>query len=129
MMEKEEPNHQHNFQPKLLAMQHNHHRISTCTKLVDGLRIGSSISPRTRLPPPGFTSTPNHMNAFGLGIPRTGSKTSPFMQPTITFPQHTPTQAWDWTALDPAIVTAQHCELFTAPPPPGFPLRQTLDNL
>ncbi|XP_046676676.1 uncharacterized protein LOC124364909 [Homalodisca vitripennis] len=32
MMEKEEPNHQHNFQPKLLAMQHNHHRISTCTK-------------------------------------------------------------------------------------------------
>jgi len=129
MMEKEEPNHQHNFQPKLLAMQHNHHRISTCTKLVDGLRISSSISPRTRLPPPGFTSTPNHMNAFGLGIPRTGSKTLPFMQPTITFPQHTPTQAWDWTALDPAIVTAQHCELFTAPPPPGFPLRQTLDNL
>lgn len=26
MMEKEEPNHQHTFQPKLLAMQHNHHR-------------------------------------------------------------------------------------------------------
>lgn len=38
--------------------------------------------------------------------------------------------AWDWTALDPAIVTSsQHCDLYTAPPPPGFPLRQTLDNL
>lgn len=47
-------------------------RISTCTKLVDGLRLGTTLSPRTRLPPPGFTSTPNHMNAFGLGIPRTG---------------------------------------------------------
>lgn len=47
-------------------------RISTCTKLVDGLRLGTTLSPRSRLPPPGFTSTPNHMNAFGLGIPRTG---------------------------------------------------------
>lgn len=129
MIEKEEQNHR-SFQPKLIAMQHNH-RLSNCTKLLDGLRIGSSVPPRSRLPPPGFTSTPNHMNAFGLGIPRTGSKILPFMQPTITFPQHQAAQAWDWTALDPAIVTSsQHCDLYTAPPPPpGFPLRQTLDNL
>lgn len=129
MIEKEEQNHHRAYQPKLLAMQHNH-RINNCTKLIDGLRISSSVAPRSRLPPPGFTSTPNHMNAFGLGIPRTGSKVLPFMQPTITFPQHSGTQAWDWTALDPAIVsTAPHCDLYSSPPPPGFAIRQTLDNL
>lgn len=30
-----------------------------------------NIGQRSRLPPPGFpSSTPNHMNSFGLGIPR-----------------------------------------------------------
>lgn len=31
----------------------------------------ASLGQRSRLPPPGFPgSTPNHMNSFGLGIPR-----------------------------------------------------------
>ena len=31
----------------------------------------ASLGQRSRLPPPGFpSSTPNHMNSFGLGIPR-----------------------------------------------------------
>uniref|UniRef100_A0A224X9F7 CCR4-NOT transcription complex subunit 4 n=1 Tax=Panstrongylus lignarius TaxID=156445 RepID=A0A224X9F7_9HEMI len=102
MIEKEE---QHRYQPKLLM---HHNRLNSCTKLLDGLRLGTAI-PHSRPPPPGFTSTPNHMNAFGLGIPRTG---------------------WDWPSLDPAIVTsAQHCDLYSGNPPPGFSLRQTLDNL
>ncbi|PSN56194.1 hypothetical protein C0J52_01420 [Blattella germanica] len=64
--------------------------ISSCTKLLDGLSLGPSVSSiaqaaptRSRLPPPGFTTAPNHMNAFGLGIPRaptnSGSKILPFM--------------------------------------------------
>ncbi|XP_075230253.1 CCR4-NOT transcription complex subunit 4 isoform X2 [Lycorma delicatula] len=126
MIEKEEQNHR-TYQPKLLAMQHNH-RINSCSKLIDGMRINPS-APRSRLPPPGFTSTPNHMNAFGLGIPRTGSKVLPFIQPTITFPQHSAAPAWDWTALDPAIVSTAPRDLYTSPPPPGFAIRQTLDNL
>ncbi|XP_073974868.1 CCR4-NOT transcription complex subunit 4 isoform X2 [Rhodnius prolixus] len=102
MIEKEE---QHRYQPKLLV---HHNRLNSCTKLLDGLRLGTAI-PHSRPPPPGFTTTPNHMNAFGLGIPRTG---------------------WDWPSLDPAIVTsAQHCDLYSGNPPPGFSLRQTLDNL
>ncbi|XP_022186850.1 CCR4-NOT transcription complex subunit 4 isoform X2 [Nilaparvata lugens] len=126
MIEKEEQTHHRMYQQKLLTtMQHNQ-RITNCSKLLDGLRV----APRTRLPPPGFTSTPNHMNAFGLGIPRTGTKVLPFMQPTISFPQHSAPPAWDWSALDPAIVsTGQHCEMYTSPPPPGFAIRQTLDNL
>lgn len=35
------------------------------------MSIGGNIGQRSRLPPPGFpSSTPNHMNSFGLGIPR-----------------------------------------------------------
>lgn len=31
----------------------------------------ANLGQRSRLPPPGFPgSTPNHMNSFGLGIPR-----------------------------------------------------------
>lgn len=44
---------------------------ANCSKLLDELRIGN-IPPRTHIPPPGFSNTANHMNAFGLGIPRTG---------------------------------------------------------
>lgn len=126
MIEKEE---QHGYQPKL-RMHHNN-RLNNCTKLLEGLRIGTTV-PHSRPPPPGFTSTPNHMNAFGLGIPRTGSKILPFLHPTVAFPQHSPQPpAWDWPLLDPAIVTsAQHCDLYTTNPPPGFStIRQTLDNL
>jgi len=33
--------------------------------------VTASLGQRSRLPPPGFPgSTPNHMNSFGLGIPR-----------------------------------------------------------
>nr|XP_018906467.1 PREDICTED: CCR4-NOT transcription complex subunit 4 isoform X2 [Bemisia tabaci] len=104
-------------------MQHNN-GLSNCSKLLDGLRINGTVPP-----PPGFTSTTNHMNAFSLGVPRTVNKTLPCVQPTITFPQHPPPPVWDWTALDPAIVTsAQHWDLYSAPPPPGFLLRQTLDS-
>ncbi|XP_063229601.1 uncharacterized protein LOC134534877 isoform X3 [Bacillus rossius redtenbacheri] len=74
--------------------------VSGCAKLLDGLALaasppnGPSPVPRPRLPPPppGFATTPNHMNAFGLGIPRAltnpGSKILPFMglnnQPNAT---------------------------------------------
>jgi hypothetical protein len=58
--------------------------VSGCAKLLDGLGLGpSNVTPmassahtRTRLPPPGFTTAPNHMNAFGLGIPRAPSNNS-----------------------------------------------------
>ncbi|KAK3924673.1 CCR4-NOT transcription complex subunit 4 [Frankliniella fusca] len=73
-------NQQHSFQ------QHNplYHRltpqsqVSNCTKLLEGLGIGlnSSMAARSRPPPPGFAPTPNHMNAFGLGIPRTAPTSS-----------------------------------------------------
>ncbi|XP_069694336.1 probable serine/threonine-protein kinase DDB_G0267686 isoform X2 [Periplaneta americana] len=69
--------------------QQNHRlapNVSGCTKLLDGLGLGTMGPPtptRTRLPPPGFTTAPNHMNAFGLGIPRAPSSNSskilPFM--------------------------------------------------
>lgn len=69
--------------------QQNHRlapTVSGCTKLLDGLGLGPmgpSTPTRTRLPPPGFTTAPNHMNAFGLGIPRAPSSNSskilPFM--------------------------------------------------
>nr|CAD7400612.1 unnamed protein product [Timema cristinae] len=72
------------------SQQQNHRlsqnmSVSACTKLLDGLGLGQvpSPAPRARLPPPGFPTAPNHMNAFGLGIPRapssTGSKILPFM--------------------------------------------------
>ena len=85
---------QHTYQ------QHNplYHRltpqsqVSNCTKLLEGLGLGlnSSMAARSRPPPPGFAPAPNHMNAFGLGIPRSvpsssnstsnlGSKVLPFM--------------------------------------------------
>ncbi|XP_066997357.2 uncharacterized protein [Anabrus simplex] len=70
-------------QHSLLAQQGNHRlqlNLSGCSKLVEGL---GHVPPRARLPPPGFTTAPNHMNAFGLGIPRapsnSGSKILPFM--------------------------------------------------
>jgi hypothetical protein len=58
--------------------------VSGCAKLLDGLglgpshvtAVGPSVPTRTRLPPPGFTTAPNHMNAFGLGIPRAPSNNS-----------------------------------------------------
>ncbi|XP_024084097.1 CCR4-NOT transcription complex subunit 4 isoform X2 [Cimex lectularius] len=128
MIEKEE---QHRFQPTKLLNKHHNNRLNSCSKLLEGLRLGSTV-PHSRPPPPGFTSTPNHMNAFGLGIPRTGSKLLQYIHPTIAFsPSHqTSSAAWDWPSLDPAIVTsAQHCDLFPGNPPPGFSLRQTLDNL
>lgn len=38
---------------------------------VQGSVTVSNLGQRSRLPPPGFpSSTPNHMNSFGLGIPR-----------------------------------------------------------
>lgn len=87
-------NQQHTYQ------QHNplYHRlapqpqVSSCTKLLEGLGLGmnSSMATRSRPPPPGFAPAPNHMNAFGMGLPRTapsssnpssnlGSKVLPFM--------------------------------------------------
>uniref|UniRef100_A0A0A9VZX4 CCR4-NOT transcription complex subunit 4 n=1 Tax=Lygus hesperus TaxID=30085 RepID=A0A0A9VZX4_LYGHE len=129
MIEKEEERLQYNSRPKVVNHQNN--RVNDCNKILEGLRIGGS-APIARPPPPGFTSTPNHMNAFGLGIPRTGSKILPLVHPTISFPP--PPVTWDWPALDPAIlsVSAAHCELPGAPePPPGFSVRRTplRDNL
>ncbi|KAL1117224.1 hypothetical protein AAG570_004551 [Ranatra chinensis] len=127
MIEKEE---EHRYQPKILM--HHNNRLANCSKILEGLRISSNLS-HSRPPPPGFTSTPNHMNAFGLGIPRTGSKILPFIHP-IGFPPHTPPQgnnyySYCWTQMYPAIVTsAQHCDLYGGNPPPGFSLRQTLDS-
>ncbi|KAJ8681844.1 hypothetical protein QAD02_017636 [Eretmocerus hayati] len=55
---------------------------------VQGSVSVTALGQRSRLPPPGFpSSTPNHMNSFGLGIPRpapttntlTGSKILPFV--------------------------------------------------
>lgn len=61
---------------------------------VQGSVTVAALGQRSRLPPPGFpSSTPNHMNSFGLGIPRpaptantltdllmsTGSKILPFV--------------------------------------------------
>ncbi|KAG8226245.1 hypothetical protein J437_LFUL006347, partial [Ladona fulva] len=87
---------------------HPHHlRHSVGGSLADGVALSSSVAPKPALhtplapqvqrgvplqgaggrpgpplPPPGF-SAPNHMNAFGLGIPRppsgAGSKILPFM--------------------------------------------------
>ena len=52
--------------------------VSNCTKLLEGLGLGlnSSLAARSRPPPPGFAPAPNHMNAFGLGIPRAAPTTS-----------------------------------------------------
>ncbi|KAJ1523631.1 hypothetical protein ONE63_001474 [Megalurothrips usitatus] len=86
--------------PQHTYQQHNplYHRlapqaqVSNCTKLLEGLGLGlnSSMAAHSRPPPPGFAPAPNHMNAFGLGMPRTaatttntgsnlGSKVLPFM--------------------------------------------------
>ncbi|XP_065223380.1 CCR4-NOT transcription complex subunit 4 isoform X2 [Planococcus citri] len=125
-------NHNHNsvYQKRFIAVQQNNRLAANCTKLLDELRIGN-IPPRTHIPPPGFSNSANHMNAFGLGIPRTGNKILPFTQQTLTaFQQHTSPATWDWPSLDPAIVsaTAQHCDLYATQPPPGFTLTPTIDS-
>ncbi|XP_015602796.1 uncharacterized protein LOC107271372 isoform X3 [Cephus cinctus] len=65
---------------------------STAPSAAPGTVTASNLAQRSRLPPPGFPgSAANHMNSFGLGIPRpaptntalsvmsTGSKILPFM--------------------------------------------------
>ncbi|KAI5735324.1 hypothetical protein M8J77_017031 [Diaphorina citri] len=109
----------------------------------------------SRYPPPGFSQSPatSLLNGNGVGgsafspklldsvdLMVSGSKLLPFVHQaanqssSVNF-QHSlstqaaPAPAWDWTALDPAIMSAgQHCDVFSTPPPPGFPMRQTLDN-
>ncbi|BES99826.1 RNA recognition motif. (a.k.a. RRM, RBD, or RNP domain) [Nesidiocoris tenuis] len=121
------------------VVNHQNNRVNECSKILEGLRVGGGGAQLARPPPPGFTSTPNHMNAFGLGIPRTtGNKILPLAHANIAFPPPpvmNSVSAWDWTAMDPAILSVSNvrCELPGAPePPPGFssvrrtPLRDNL---
>lgn len=67
---------------QILSQQPRPPASVTVAKLLDGFTTNpipnaaraQNLPPRSRLPPPGF-SAPNHMNAFGLGIPRPPSNT------------------------------------------------------
>ena len=61
----------------LQALQHSHSLLSRLPQdfipqnAAQGTISVANLGQRSRLPPPGFpSSSPNHMNSFGLGIPR-----------------------------------------------------------
>uniref|UniRef100_A0A8D9ANC8 Uncharacterized protein n=1 Tax=Cacopsylla melanoneura TaxID=428564 RepID=A0A8D9ANC8_9HEMI len=100
-----------NFSPKLLDSMADH--------LVSSAATGSKLLP----------AFVQHAGLIGNSQPQSAnsSLSSNFQHSQLS---QAPAPAWDWTALDPAIMSAgQHCDVFTTPPPPGFtPMRQTLDN-